>query len=794
MYAIITLCSSYIRKRKIQNGLMVVLIFLSTLLLATSVTILTNTNNIFEKAHHDSSGAHQILTMGNNIHNPIAVNEWWQEQPGVTTSSLIPYRNLSRFTFNGKEISNIYLFMMNTPNTPFMIDQLLFSEGEKQLSPPKGTIWIPTSLASSATISLGDAIEFHTGESTFNLTVSGIVVDMPYGGPFTTNARIWMNNTDYQQHLATMTGSDQYMMALRFNDYQQNTNYWGDFEKYLQGPYLESKMEYEEIASFYLIINKIIGFIMIAFGIAMLLVSLFVIGFSISDAILTNYRTIGVIKSLGLSSREISITYVLQFGLLSAVAIIPGIIISKFLSRIIIESSLSYMKAGNHLTIHQDTLLNIVIALILFGIVLLTAYFYSHKARNVEPVQAIKYGMSENANSKMNQRRNSSNRLFRISSLPIQLQIGLKSITKNIKSSILVIALTSITSAILVFSVVILNSFISIKETSPSWGYDASHVVVTVSNKETFTKQQFEDFLMADERVKDHAWLDQFTGILPNDSNPPLNINVNVIEGSFDAAGYVTMSGRNPISKNEIAIGLNVARALNKNIGDIVEVYLEGKPHFLIVTGIYQSIANMSNSARITAEVIKVYNTTYTTSEVSMINLLDETVATPFVEDLNTHFKSSVSAVTQQLLLDAVFKEVVAVLVIPLSIVGILFIIVTCIIIFSVSRINVRKESSTYGIYKSIGMTSTNIRWSITIGILILSIMGALAGIFIGIKLIPLALQSIILDYGLLELPLVINWPTSIGISFVSVIAAIFGGWISTKIIAKTSPRILIVE
>ncbi len=606
-----------------------------------------------------------------------------------------------------------------------------------------------------------------------------------------------MNNTDYQQHLATMTGSDQYMMALRFNDYQQNSNYWGgDFEKYLQGPYLESKMEYEEIASFYLIINKIIGFIMIAFGIAMLLVSLFVIGFSISDAILTNYRTIGVIKSLGLSSREISITYVLQFGLLSAVAIIPGIIISKFLSRIIIESSLSYMKAGNHLTIHQDTLLNMVIALILFGIVLLTAYFYSHKARNVEPVQAIKYGMSESANSKMNRRRNSSNRLFRLSSLPIQLQIGLKSIIKNIKSSILVMALTSITSAILVFSVVILNSFTSIKETSPSWGgYDASHVVVTVSNKETFTKQQFEDFLMADERVKDHAWLDQFTGVLPNDSHPPLNINVNVIEGSFDAAGYVTLSGRNPNSKNEIAIGLNVARALNKNIGDIVEVYLEGgKPHFLIVTGIYQSIANMSNSARITADAIKVNNTTYTTSEVSMINLLDETVATPFVEDLNTHFKSSVSAVTQQLLLDAVFKEVVAVLVIPLSIVGILFIIVTCIIIFSVSRINVRKESSTYGIYKSIGMTSTNIRWSITIGIFILSIMGALAGIFIGIKLIPLALQSIILDYGLRELPLVINWPISIGISFVSVIAAISGGWISTNVIAKTSPRILIVE
>ncbi|MGD2196206.1 ATP-binding cassette domain-containing protein [Lysinibacillus fusiformis] len=79
LYAIVTLCSSYLRKRKLQNGLMVVLIFLSTLLLATSVTILINTNNIFEKAHFDSNGAHQILTMGDDVHNPFVVNDWWEE-------------------------------------------------------------------------------------------------------------------------------------------------------------------------------------------------------------------------------------------------------------------------------------------------------------------------------------------------------------------------------------------------------------------------------------------------------------------------------------------------------------------------------------------------------------------------------------------------------------------------------------------------------------------------------------------------------------------------------------------
>ncbi|MFJ7734475.1 ABC transporter permease [Lysinibacillus sp. NPDC097231] len=793
MHAILTLCFANIKKRKVQNVLLAILIMLSTLLLATSVTIIMNTSNIFEKTHHDSNGAHQILTMGKDIHNPVTVNNWWQEQQGVTASNLIPYRNLSGFT-DGVKTSNLYLFMMNTPKTPFAIDRLLFSEGKNQDYPTEGTIWIPTSMASTSNISLGDTIEFNTGEKAFTLSVSGIVVDLPFGGPFTTNARIWMNDSDYHKQFDTMIGSEQYMMALRFDDYQQSANYWIEFEKFLNCPYLESKMEYVDLYSFYLIINKIIGFIMIAFGIAMLFISLFIIGFSISDAILTNYKTIGVIKSLGLTSRKISATYVLQFALLSVVSIIPGLIASTILSRVIIESSLSYLKSGKHLTIIQDFRITMLLAVIILVIIILTAFIYSNKTRHVEPVQAIKYGMSEFANNKVNRRLNNSNRLSNVVNLPIQLQIGIKNVTKNMKSSILIIVLTAITSAILVFSAVILNSFISIKQNTPAWGYDSSHVVVTVNNDATFSKQQFEQFLRSDERIKNHAWLDQFTGVLPNEPNQPLNINVNSIEGSFDDAGYETISGRNPVNKNEIAIGINVAKALHKNLGDIVEVYIEGKQHHLIVTGIYQSIANMSYSARITADVIKVYNATYSASKQSMINLVDETLSAQIVDDFNKNFKSSVKADTQQTLLDDVFKEVVAIFILPLSVIGILFIAVTFIIIFSVSRINVRKESGTYGIFKSIGMTSNTIRWSVTSGILFLSVLGTIFGIFIGVKVIPVALQSIILEYGLLELPLAINWPITIGLSLLSVVAACLGCWISTKIIAKTSPRILLVD
>lgn len=62
------------------------------------------------------------------------------------------------------------------------------------------------------------------------------------------------------------------------------------------------------------------------------------------------------------------------------------------------------------------------------------------------------------------------------------------------------------------------------------------------------------------------------------------------------------------------------------------------------------------------------------------------------------------------------------------------------------------------------------------------------------VRHIPQVVQSILVIYGIPDLPLVINWPTTIGLSLLSIVTACLGCWVSTKIIAKTSPRILLVE
>jgi putative ABC transport system permease protein len=239
---------------------------------------------------------------------------------------------------------------------------------------------------------------------------------------------------------------------------------------------------------------------------------------------------------------------------------------------------------------------------------------------------------------------------------------------------------------------------------------------------------------------------------------------------------------------------MNVAKQLHKEIGDVVEVYIEGHKHLLTISGIYQSIANMSYSARILADTVRVNHADYDDLDAAFINMRDDEDIEQVVQELSAGYGNSASVTTQQTLLEAVYKQAVASLILPMSIMGLLFTGVTVIIVYSLSRINIRIESKTYGIYKTLGLTSGKIRCSILLGVLVLSMIGAVIGALAGVYILPMILGSILSDYGIAKLPLILNWWGIIAFALVTVLAAGLGSWASSRIVARTSPQILVVE
>lgn len=439
----------------------------------------------------------------------------------------------------------------------------------------------------------------------------------------------------------------------------------------------------------------------------------------------------------------------------------------------------------------------------IFLLVLISVWLYAGKARKVQPVQAIRYGMSEAEYSRMARRLNPRNKNSRLSfgRIPVTGVIALRNLNGNRKAATVMLLLTTVSSAVLVLGFVLLYSIINIGRTSALWGYDDAPVVVTVFNQAVFSGERFEADMKLDSRVKSVGWNDDMTGVFPledsevkDDRSRSLNVYVGVLEGGYEEFGFASIQGDNPRNGNEIALGFNLARTLGKVPGDMVEIYLEGHKLTLTVSGIYQAISNMSFSARVTADTVRSYRPDYREREMGYLNLYDKSQADEIVRDLNRKYGDSLSAVTQQTLLDSVYKEAEVVLIAPMGFMGLLFCLVTFLIIYSFCRIQIRKESKTYGIYKSLGMTSRKIRAAVSLGIGVLSLIGAFIGSVCGVYLLPRLLEQILVSYGLVRLPLLLNGGGIAVVALVSVIVALLGSWLSSRIVVTTSARDLAAE
>ncbi len=125
---------------------------------------------------------------------------------------------------------------------------------------------------------------------------------------------------------------------------------------------------------------------------------------------------------------------------------------------------------------------------------------------------------------------------------------------------------------------------------------------------------------------------------------------------------------------------------------------------------------------------------------------------------------------------------------------GLLFGSVLFTIIYSACRINVQKDNKSYGIFKSIGLTSQQIRLAITGGIAGVAALGSAIGVIVGIFVFPSLIEIKLVDYGLVKLPLQIQPLGILAVIIVTILIGGMGAWVSSTCVKKTSPRVLVIE
>lgn len=789
------LCSSLLRKKKRQNFIIAIILCLSVFLFITAVSVINNNKNLYTKLHNQLNGAHQVLQLENGIYDPQEFYSWWSSQEGVATSELMSYQTISKIaTQNKKDIVNYIAYMMKTPQMPFAIDQLIMTDGIQRLTPSKGSIWIPTAFALANDVKAGDTLTFTDDNRTFNLTVEAIIIDISYCAPFSTNGRFWLNPQDYNR-LLDSSSNQSYMLSLRFANYAQNRGYWERFEQEHYQPYLESITEFETLSSFYFVTNNLNSFIMLFMAVLMLFIALFVMEHILSDSILTNYRTIGITRSLGFSSLKTVLTYVLQYTLLCLLAVIPGMLLSFFVSRTLVMNTFRYLSSPQLAEQFEFFPYAVIIIVITPMFVALMTALFTRKAAKIQPVQAIRYGMDEKEASRMTRRlANANKNCLSLGTLPITIALALRSLIRNRRSTMIIGLVTMITISVLTFCSVFFTSISNMADTVSEWGYNDTDAVIKSINSKKIDPVEFSKVMDANTAIKNYSYYTDVNAIIErNGEVPSMGLVVSIVDGNYDEIGFTNLEGRSPKNGNEIALGVNLARTYDKALGDSVTFYIQGQKKTFIVTGIYQAIANMAYSARITSDAMIDLPKSLTYDNV-FINLNNPSDHIGFTEAFNQKFDGWLQSIPSQELAKVVISEAVSVLSLPIIIMEVVFLLVIFLLLYSIGSITVKKHQKTYGIYKSFGMPSRKIRYSIAMATFFTAFLAMLIGVAVGTLLIPKLLNLVLAQYGIIHTPLYFN-PFGIGgVALAGVLCATVGSYTASRGIRKTLPRILIVE
>jgi putative ABC transport system permease protein len=777
-----------LRQKKGQNILLMLMIAVTALLLSTSIAIFSRMKQPFEAMMERAEASQLLLMFDSRVHDVEDAADWWRSQPGVIGVQVLPYYEVkSNLMCNGKRIKS----MVNVSERPFgkpAQDQLQIATGKEQANPGFDEVWLPTTFAAMNGIKVGDTVSIPTENGAAKMKVSAIVVDPQFSSPLMNPSRIWVAPGKLSQ-LFPFGDLSQVTLGVRFADYQQEPELWRKFQEFLQKPFLGYKLDYQMISTSNLFLYTFMAMILIFFAAVIVITILFIITNTVSGAILNDYKTIGILKSQGFTPGNITAIYAGQFVVLSVIAIPLGILASYLTTHLILTSLLKLLGTVNlSLSMWGPASLTFVILMIA---ITLAALASAQKAGKVKPTIAIRTGAPP--------QKLSSGSLIKIASfkkLSVPVILGIKQVFSQRRKSFFLFLTTLVTVFVLAFSVNLYASVFSLGNNGAYWGWDNAQIRVTRLNvRFHITHEELMKQLTSDHRIQTVIPYNFIlNAALPAvGTKAPLNLVGMAFDGDMDQIGMLNLEGCNPRLENEIAIAINTSKAYQKKCGDYLDLYLEGKRLTFLITGIYQSTNNMGQGFRIQYKAVKNVNPVFEPLWYAVnprTGVKDELLVRELKKRYGSVLEVKLNSEATQEQVASLAGNIAGVV----ALLGIIFGALSFIIVFNGALMNIYEQKRDFGIFKTTGMTSAQMRWSIIYRIELLTGLSCLLGIPLALFIAPPLLGIMLSGMGIVKFPFVVSMIGTGAIVPLGMLLTGLAAWIPAGKIMEINPRTLIQE
>lgn len=706
MNRILTLQKNFFKKNLKDIISFSIILLISTILLTSSLVVNNNIDNEYNSKHERLNTANSFFTISklqynedliNNIKNIEGVKEV-EKQEGI-------FLTIPVMMEESMQDQNIIFYNYNEERNINKYDII-----EKNDKLDDKSIYLANYTYIHSGLSLNDKFEFELDNKKYSFNIDGVIEEMQYGNYSSSIIGEYLSENAYNELLENNKENEVITISVKSDN---SYDVYNNISKYLSSENINilNKNYDEQSKTQRLAIANILVLIISAFSLLVLIVSLLVSKFKITESIEEEITNMGVLKALGYTSKEIISATIMPYLIMGMFVSVIGIVISLNVTPML--AKVIQMQSGFIWNPQFDIKSALISLLINMGLILIFTLLSAVKIRKLNPINAIR-GIESNKNTK---------NYFEIDKTKgnigfiLILKNFINSKKQNILLGIVIFFITIISSfaAVLYYNVNMnpINFINTLVEEHPS-------VVVSVNS-------DIKEDLKKYDNVKNVIYYDEMQSINYNNNS----YKTFVSENYKDLANDLCYEGVNPTKDDEIAVGSSIKEKYNLKLGDYIETKKNENTYKFKVIGFIQSVNYSGEVFELTLDGYKNLENEYVPKTL-YVYLEEENLSSSFIDEIKNKFGeeiiSTVDYVESMNSVSTMYVSLVSAICIVIIIVTIILIYIILYILIS-SIILKRKQE--LGIFKAMGYKNKQLIQQLIGGFLPSVIFATILGIII---------------------------------------------------------------
>lgn len=783
MGKICALAFANIRKGLSQSISLFVLVAISAMLLSVGFVLFFQFGSYFDERADELNAPHVAIVQSESITTD-EQERYLASYPKVTETETIPVLSgFGEYYVNDSKTTGLQIFesikTKQKMNPPLLIGDSLPLDDS--------SIYVPYLMKVTGGYDLGDDYRVILGGKTQTYTIAGFTEEVMYGSLMNTLYRYYLSDAAYQRLSKDNPWMECSLQQVRLENPDDSLQLEIDYQKEFffaqesdgASSSLVQTLKIDDAKTARTSIPMIASALMMAFSLILISICLVVIRFRIVNNIEESIHDIGALKAIGYTSRQLIMSIVMQFLSIALFGSIVGLVLAQAM----LPATAQMLESQTALVWNPGFSfeLSAIVFVLICGIVALTSLIAANRIRKLAPLIALRSGFTTHS--------------FKRNTLPLDATRGPLPLLLALKG-----LLNKKKQAVMISLIVAFVTFASVASISTYYniGVEPTEFIKIVAGElpdagllleDSEKTEEVIDHLEDDSRVRSVFGF-QDVNLAVDD----ITVTTIITEDFSRLEGNMLVEGRYPIHDNEVALGGNAAKALDKHIGDTVAVTQGGKTKEYFVTGIIQMMLSGGINMSMTYDGLMHVQSDYKFDQI-YIYLNDDVEVSPFLTSVESREgKIFSSVVNMKEMTDAQFSAYGSIFGILTLVIFLVTALVIILVLYMVMKTAILQRKREFGIMKAVGFTTSQLMHQLAFNYLPIILFGVVIGGTVGYFCFNPLFVSLMSGFGILkvELPTPLLWTVAACLLMLA-LSYIVSLLIALRI-RKISPNALISE